>query len=154
MAATDPSIVPLRQQAETLGIASRVLFTGRVPYWEVPDYFAAADIGVSFMPVDTPHQFQPPTKLIEYMMAGLIATSNDIPAIDGLIEDGVQGILFGDDESEITVGLSRALSLLQLERTAERQQLIANASERVRERDWQQIVDTYLIPTYEQLIHK
>ncbi len=150
-ATADPSIEPLRQQAEALGIASHVLFTGRVPYWDVPAYFAAADIGVSFMPRDTPHQFQPPTKLIEYMMAGLIATSNTIPAIDGLIEDGVEGILFGDTETEISGGLSRALALLQPEQAAARHQMIANATGRVRDRDWQHIVDTRLIPLYEQL---
>ncbi len=151
-AAADPSIEPLRRQAEALGIASRVLFTGRVPYWEMPAYFAAADIGVSFMPRDTPHQFQPPTKLIEYMMAGLIPTSNIIPAIDGLIEDGVEGILFGDSEAEIAVGLSRAVALLQPDNVAARLQMVENATNRVVERDWQYIVDTHLIPLYEQLV--
>lgn len=153
-AADDPFIQPLRQMAADLGAGAHVTFCGRVPYWDMPGYFAAADIGVSFMPLGTPHQFQPPTKLVETMMAGLVPASNRIPAIEGLIADNVDGILFGDTEAEIAAGLGRAVALLDRENRAAREHLIARAVAAVRERDWQYIVDTQLVPLYEQLCAK
>ncbi len=152
--ATDPLIRPLSELAQRLGISSNVLFTGRVPYSDTPSYFAASDVGVSYMPLGTPHQFQPPTKLIEYMMAGMVAASNRIPAVDGLITDGVDGILFDETEEEIAVGLQRSLDLLKPSNQASFLQITTKAQDTVRNRDWQHIVDEQLIPLYEKLCGK
>jgi glycosyltransferase involved in cell wall biosynthesis len=149
---SDPQIAPLSGLARELGIAANVLFTGRVPYTEMPAYFAAADVGVSYMPRGTAHQHQPPTKLIEYMMAGLVATSNDIPAIADLVADDVHGVLFGESPAEIAAGLSRALALLRPAHRSRHAQLTKRAYEAVRGRDWRQIVDEHLLPVYERML--
>ena len=103
------------------------------------------------MPLGTPHQFQPPTKLIEYMMAGMVAINNKIPAVDGFLIDNVNGILFGESEEEIADGLRRSLDLLAPGNAKPYKELIANAQKAVRDRDWQQIVDQHLIPVYREL---
>jgi glycosyltransferase involved in cell wall biosynthesis len=110
-----------------------------------------ADIGVSYMPLGTPHQYQPPTKLIEYMMAGLVAVSNKVPAIAELVEDNVNGILFGETEEEIASGLQRSLDLLNPNNQDSYSLLTENSQAAVRNRDWQQIVDRRLIPQYKRL---
>ncbi len=148
---TDPLINSLVQLAKKLGVSANVLFTGRVPYADIPNYFAMADVGISYMPLGTPHQYQPPTKLIEYMMAGMIAASNKIPAIDELVEDNVNGILFGETEEEIANGLRRSLDLLNPDNQDIYLQMTTNSQTAVLDRDWQHIVDERLIPQYEKL---
>ena len=149
--ATDPLIASLLDLTRRLGISRSVLFTGRVPYSDMPMYMAGSDIGISYMPLGTPHQYQPPTKLIEYMMAGIVAAGNRIPANEGIIEDNLSGIIFGDLEAEIAEGMRRALTLLSPEYQDLRLNLTANARNAVRDRDWQRIVDERLIPIYEKL---
>lgn len=150
----DPLILSLEETATKLGIISNVLFTGRVPYSRIPLYLAASDTGISYMPLGTPHQHQPPTKLIEYMMAGILAASNRIPAINGLLLDNHNGILFGESVDEIAQGFHRALELLCSHNREILLRLTANAQESVADRDWQCIVDRQLIPLYERLVEK
>ena len=113
--------------------------------------YRISDIGISYMPGGTPHQYQPPTKLIEYMMSGLVPVSNRIPAIDGLVEDNVTGILFGESEEEMAIGLRRSLDLLSPEQQDSYLRLTSNARAAVRNRDWQHIVDAHLLRLYEKL---
>ena len=152
--AVDSSLIPLRQLTEQLSISESVLFTGRVPYSGIPGFLATADIGISYMPCGTPHQYQPPTKLIEYMMAGMVAASNDIPAVRGIVEDNVDGILFGESEEEIAHGLRRSLEFLNPQNLDAYFNLTTNAAKAVLDRDWNQIVDKRLIPRYEKLCEK
>ncbi|MEM7114010.1 MAG: glycosyltransferase family 4 protein [Chloroflexota bacterium] len=151
VAETDPLVQSLFKLGLAEGLASHLIFTGRVPYVEIPAYLAAADIGISYMPLGTPHQFQPPTKLIEYMMAELVVVSNEIPAIEDLITDDVNGILFGESEEEIVRGFSRALTLLNSENQDAYSRVIAEAKQSVIFRDWRNIVENKLIPIYERL---
>jgi glycosyltransferase involved in cell wall biosynthesis len=151
---TDPLILPLSELTEGLGISSNVLFTGRVHYSDIPLYLAASDVGISYMPLGTPHQYQPPTKLIEYMMASMVAASNRTPAVDEILKDNVNGILFGESTEEIAGGLRRSLELLSPQHREVYLQLTTNAQKAVRDRAWQSIVDEHLIPLYETLCRK
>jgi glycosyltransferase involved in cell wall biosynthesis len=147
----DAFVQALQHQAEELGITDSVVFTGRIPYPDVPPFYAMADIGLSFMPLGTPHQHQPPTKLIEYMMAGLLAVTNRTPANCELVTDGINGLLCGEEVEQIAEGLHRALLLLRPENKQRFKGLVAAARNSVRARDWRTIVRDRLIPLYTHL---
>ncbi len=59
--------------------AGRVVFTGRVPPDEVPDYLAAMDLGSLPQSVDRCGGFRYTTKISEYLAAGLPVVTNAVP---------------------------------------------------------------------------
>ena len=92
---------PERPAAERLaaGWPGRFVFTGAVPYDEVPRLLAGATIGVA--PFDTtPHPalraagfFWSPLKVYEYMAAGLPVVTADIHPLNQVVRDGQEGVL-------------------------------------------------------------
>lgn len=86
--------------AESLGIADKVVFTGGVPYSEVPKYLAAADICLALFPVNLITMSKSPLKVYEYMAAGKAIIGRDVGEISRCIEDGKSGILVYSDNPE------------------------------------------------------
>jgi hypothetical protein len=72
-----------------------ILFTGRVPQAEVPDYLAAMDIGSLPQSVDKTGSFRFTTKISEYLDAGLPVVTGPIPMAYDL-DDGWVWRLPGD----------------------------------------------------------
>lgn len=58
---------------------SRIIFTGRVPQEEVPDYLAAMDVGSLPQSVDRVGSFRYTTKISEYLACGLPIITGQIP---------------------------------------------------------------------------
>lgn len=56
-----------------------VHYIGRKKYTEFHDFFEKANVGISYVPKTRFYNNQPPTKIYEYLLAGLIciATSTD-----------------------------------------------------------------------------
>jgi glycosyltransferase involved in cell wall biosynthesis len=54
-----------------------LIFTGKVPYSEVPKIAAKAEYGVNFMPDKYPFNIQTSTKLLEYLALGLKVVTTD-----------------------------------------------------------------------------
>jgi glycosyltransferase involved in cell wall biosynthesis len=94
----------LKDLAEKLGIYPYVIFTGWVPYSEVPHYMAAADLFV--FPSKTETQG---LVLIEAMAAGTPVVAIDTPVNAEVVEDG-GGLLVDEDENNFVSALSRILS--------------------------------------------
>lgn len=69
----------LKREYERLGIAESVVFTGRVPRAEVPEYIAAAQVGLSPIPPIPLYWISSPTKLVETMGMARPVVANDIP---------------------------------------------------------------------------
>jgi len=87
----------LKSLIDRHGLRSRFWLPGKVPHEEVPQYVAAMDVAV------LPHSaaFNSPMKLFEYMgMARAIAAPR-VAAIEEVITDGTNGLLFqpGDTDS-------------------------------------------------------
>ncbi len=59
------------------GKSGNIVFTGRVPYADVPGYLAKARYGLNLMPDRYPFNVQTSTKLLEYCAAGLGIVSSD-----------------------------------------------------------------------------
>jgi glycosyltransferase involved in cell wall biosynthesis len=70
-----PNVERYRKQAELLGIASSVTFTGRMPYEQAPQMLALGDVAVSPKLSLT----EGAGKLLNYMAVGLPVVSFDTP---------------------------------------------------------------------------
>lgn len=60
----------LKEKAVRLGVADRVVFTGRIPYPEVPVHLRLMDVALSTQTNNLPGQVRTTGKLPEYMAAG------------------------------------------------------------------------------------
>jgi glycosyltransferase involved in cell wall biosynthesis len=84
----------LERLAGELGVAEDILFTGRVPYGDVPDFIAAADVTVLPMPPLPFYKMGSPLKLFEYMaMAKPVVATEEIPENREVLEQSGGGIL-------------------------------------------------------------
>lgn len=76
-------------------LGGRILFPGRVPATEIPNYLAALDAGSLSQSVDGVGAFRYTTKLSEYFAAGLPVITGQIPAAYDL-DEGCMWRLPGD----------------------------------------------------------
>ncbi|MCP4415170.1 MAG: glycosyltransferase family 4 protein [Chloroflexi bacterium] len=91
----------LEKQAQQLGIANSVLFTGPVAYENVGNYLAAADLFATASVTEV-H----PLTIIEAMATGLPVVAISSPGIIDTVESGESGLL----TSKPTGGLAAALT--------------------------------------------
>jgi glycosyltransferase involved in cell wall biosynthesis len=116
---------PERAAAERLAAAwpGRFIFTGAVPYEQVPSLLTGAAVGVA--PFNTaPHPalrsagfFWSPLKIYEYMAAELPVVSADIYPLNQIIRDGQEGVLFAEGDIP---GLASAIARVLDDPTAAR----------------------------------
>ena len=105
----------LRQLANELNIQDDVIFTGQVPQDEVPDFIAAANIGVSPVPPLPFFKLSSPIKLLEYMAMGKPVVANDeIPEQKEILEESGAGILVSFTSEAFADALAKLLDNTQL----------------------------------------
>ena len=78
----------LHDQARELGIAQHTVFTGQVPYEQVPDYLALTDLFVTASVIEVQ-----PLSIIEGLAAGLPAVAICSEAVTDTLTDGYDGLL-------------------------------------------------------------
>jgi glycosyltransferase involved in cell wall biosynthesis len=101
---------PLKNMAREQGVLDLVLFPGRIPWNEVPDFLAASDIFVLPSRRDVAGNLDGlPTVLLEAMACALPSVANDIGGVNLVIEDHYNGILI--EQSDL---ISLKLSLIEL----------------------------------------
>lgn len=84
----------LERLARTLGVDGDVVFTGQVPYHEVPRVISAADVAVSPVPPLDIYKTSSPCKLFEYMGAAKPVVANEeIAEHKEVLEESGGGIL-------------------------------------------------------------
>ena len=83
-----PSKKDLEEQAKQLHIQEKVIFTGKVPYSEVPKYYNLGDIFVNASLTETQG-----LTFIEAMAAGLPVVAKYAPNLSEYIKNGKNGIL-------------------------------------------------------------
>lgn len=83
-----------QQAAQTLGIVDAVTLHGRVSGDRIPGFLSEADAGLCLWE-DLPwYRFNPPTKLFEYLVAGLPVLASDIRTHTQYIREGENGLIF------------------------------------------------------------
>jgi PEP-CTERM/exosortase A-associated glycosyltransferase len=100
----------LRQQAQKLGIADKIVFTGRVPHAEVTRYYDLVDLLVYPRLSMRLTDLVTPLKPLEAMAQGRLLLASDVGGHRELIEDGRTGALFRAGDSDALA--ERALDIL------------------------------------------
>jgi len=77
----------LRDLVSHLRLQSKVIFTGPVPYLELPRYFAISDVGINPMEAALVSQTALPNKVLQYMAANLPIVSTDLPGLRSELGD-------------------------------------------------------------------
>lgn len=85
---------------------SNVQFRGPLARAELPKRLAEADIGVSFVPITSYFDRQPPTKTYEYLMAGLPTLATRTVGNAEIVNDGC-GWLCDDTAASVQEALAR-----------------------------------------------
>ncbi len=96
-----PQDESLKQQARLLGIADKVIFTGRVPHEQVQRYYDLVDVLVYPRHSMRLTELVTPLKPLEAMAQGRLFVASDVGGHQELIQDGETGVLFkaGDAQS-------------------------------------------------------
>jgi glycosyltransferase involved in cell wall biosynthesis len=101
----------LQALAASLGVASRVTFTGLVPPAEVAGRLEAADVLV--LPnraTAISSRYSSPLKLFEYLAAGRPIVASDLPAFREVLRDGANALLVPPDDPAALAAAVRRLA--------------------------------------------
>jgi PEP-CTERM/exosortase A-associated glycosyltransferase len=105
-----PQETPLKQQATNLGIADKVVFTGRVPHSEVNRYYDLVDLLVYPRHSMRLTELVTPLKPLEAMAQGRLFVASDVGGHKELIRHNETGWLFkADDVNALTQSVLAAL---------------------------------------------
>ena len=119
-----PARPELERLAANLGIAGRVIFTGRIALDDVPRVLAGATVGVVANRSDPFTDLVVPTKLMEYVALGIPAIVARTPAVEAYFgPHAVHYVAPGDPRD-----LARALCVV-IEEPDRRQRMIRVADE-------------------------
>jgi PEP-CTERM/exosortase A-associated glycosyltransferase len=89
-----PQDAALQAQAKRLGLADRVVFTGRVPHSEVQGYYAQIDLLCYPRKLMRLTDLVTPLKPLEAMAQGKLLIASDVGGHRELIRNGETGVLF------------------------------------------------------------
>ncbi len=140
----------LKAQAAALGLADKVVFTGRVPHAEVQRYYDLVDVLAYPRHSMRLTELVTPLKPLEAMAQGRLLVASDVGGHRELIRHGETGWLF---EAGSTAALAAAVDEL-LGRRAQWPHLRAAGRRFVeQERNWTRSVARYR-PVYERLVQQ
>ena len=145
-----PQEAALRSQAERLGIAERVLFTGRVPHEQVQRYYELIDVLVYPRRSMRLTEIVTPLKPLEAMAQGRTLVASDVGGHRELIRDGQTGWLFkAGDVGALVQAIDRVFA------QRGRWPTVAAAGRRFveTERTWARSVEGYA-RVYARLLHQ
>lgn len=83
-----------KARAQALGLGSALRVLGRVPGEQIPAFLAEAHLGVCIWADKPWWRFNPPTKLFEYLVAGLPVLASDIATHTRYVRPGHNGLVF------------------------------------------------------------
>ncbi|MCK7583179.1 MAG: glycosyltransferase, exosortase A system-associated [Chromatiales bacterium] len=145
-----PQEANLKTQAQRLGLADRVVFTGRVPHTEVNRYYDLIDLLVYARHSMRLTELVTPLKPLEAMAQGRLLVASDVGGHRELIRDGETGRLFTAGNVEALAQAVRDLLEHESDWLAMRQ---AGRRFVEQERNWTQSVAHYADP-YLRLIQR
>jgi glycosyltransferase involved in cell wall biosynthesis len=97
-----------RARGAELGVDDSLEVLGRVPGDQIPTFLARADFGVCIWADRVWWRFNPPTKLFEYLVAGLPVLASRIRTHTAYIRDDFNGLVFDYDTVAFAEVLLRA----------------------------------------------
>ena len=94
-----PQEAALKAQASALGVADKVVFTGRVPHAQVQRYYDLIDVLTYPRHSMRLTELVTPLKPLEAMAQGRLLVASDVGGHKELIRDGETGVLFRADSA-------------------------------------------------------
>ena len=140
----------LKAQAAALGIADRIVFTGRVPHAEVSRYYSLVDLLVFPRKSIRLTETVTPLKPLEAMAQGRLLIASDVGGHRELVRDGVTGRLFRPDDP---AALAEAVRTVLAERNRWADMRSAGREWVEQERNWAASVGRYQA-VYEQALER
>ncbi|MCE5257765.1 MAG: glycosyltransferase [Chloroflexi bacterium] len=130
----------LIERTKTLGIADAVQVVGHIDWQDTPDFYAMCDVLALPSVVDAHGNVDgQPNVLLEAMAAGRAVVASNIPGIDSLVQDGVNGRLVSPKSVE---DISCAVIEI-LGNPMEGASLSKAARELVKQFQWRDIADRF-----------
>ncbi|MFD2766179.1 glycosyltransferase [Micromonospora eburnea] len=135
---TSPELESLLDRADLLNVRDRIHVVPYVPQHAVPDYLSTADIGLICSKRTLNYELSLPTKLAEYLHAGLPVVASDVKTLGEYVSrHGVGEVFRSDDEESFVAAVTQAMT--------RRQELVANITEPVlTELSWEAQVDALM----------
>ncbi|PPC88105.1 MAG: group 1 glycosyl transferase [Methylotenera sp.] len=99
--ATESESTFCQQRVKALKIEQFVQIVGRVSGHEIPAYLAQADVGICLWEQNQWNEFNPPTKLFEYLVAGIPVLASNIRTHTRYINDWQNGLIFDYDAQSL-----------------------------------------------------
>ena len=93
------------QRVKVLDIKNNITLHGRIMGSEVPKYLAQADIGICLWEITPWTKFNPPTKLFEYLVAGLPVVASNICTHTRYVQNWHNGLIFDYDASSLAAAI-------------------------------------------------
>lgn len=90
----------LRDLREMHGLTERVIFTGVVPYSQLPDHLAMADVAINPFRPQRVTNVAFPHKVLQYMASGIPTVSTSLSGLRGVLGDD-NGVKWADDPSGV-----------------------------------------------------
>jgi glycosyltransferase involved in cell wall biosynthesis len=87
----------LQHLASELGVSDKVIFTGRIPYTNMPAYVRLMDVATAPYQLNGDFYFSP-LKLMEYLACGIPVVASAGGEIKRLIRSGQNGLLISKSE--------------------------------------------------------
>jgi len=139
------TVPELRETVETAGVSDSVTFTGPMPHEEIPSLLASADIGIAPLVDDGELAYAMPTKVYEYMGAGLPVVTTGRGEVERFVDSSNGGIHAESDVDSVARAFDRLLADEDL-----RERLGANGQAYVRSRYDRSVITETL---HERLCH-
>ncbi|MGE4357061.1 MAG: glycosyltransferase family 4 protein [Candidatus Omnitrophota bacterium] len=90
-----PDLNRLKKLAHLLGISKSVIFTGWIPFNQIPNYISACDVGVPLRNSNLGNNFVVTTAFLQYIVMGKIIVA---PDLDSFRENFDEKLLFRRDD--------------------------------------------------------
>ena len=87
MVGSGDAIPALKESVRARGLESKVIFVGRVPYAQLLQYTAAADVGLSLdKDTNINYRFSLPNKLFDYLHCGIPVVTSPLVEVARIVE--------------------------------------------------------------------
>lgn len=104
--ATDDELRFCLARVAELNISGSVTVIGRIPGNEIPQYLHQSDVGICLWEQTPWNEFNPPTKLFEYLVSGLAVLASNIRTHTRYVQNWQNGLIFEYEASSLAQSIS------------------------------------------------